>query len=66
MNEKFVAVIQTELHSGNRDLQDLYAIPLVVRNEFLALKEGVHNSSACERLEDIWVELDGLVANCFV
>lgn len=37
-----------------------------VRNEFLALKEVATNSSACERLEDIWVELGGLVADCFV
>lgn len=43
----------------------LYAIPLMVRNEFLSLKEVSKNNILCDRLEDIWVELDDLVANCF-
>ena len=43
----------------------LYAIPLMVRNEFLSLKEISKNNILCDRLEDIWVELDDLVANCF-
>ena len=43
----------------------LYAIPLMVRNEFLSLKEVSKNNIFCDRLEDIWVELDDLVANCF-
>ena len=43
----------------------LYAIPLMVRNEFLSLKEASKNNILCDRLEDIWVELDDLVANCF-
>lgn len=43
----------------------LYAIPLVVRNEFLSLKEISQDDAFCEQLEDIWIELDYLVANCF-
>lgn len=43
----------------------LYAIPLMVRNEFLSLKEVSKNESFCDRLEDIWIELDDLVATCF-
>ena len=44
----------------------LYAISLIVRNEFLSLKENSKNDTFCDRLEDIWIELDELVANCFM
>ena len=43
----------------------LYYIPLIVRNEFLSLKEISTNNTFCDRLEDIWIELDDLVTNCF-
>lgn len=43
----------------------LYYIPLVVRNEFLSLKEISTNNTFCDRLEDIWIELDDFVTNCF-
>lgn len=43
----------------------LYAIPLAVRNEFLSLKESGYDDTLCDRLEDMWVELDDLVAKCF-
>lgn len=43
----------------------LYAIPLMVRNQFLSLKEKGINDDMCDRLEDIWVELDDLVSQCF-
>ena len=43
----------------------LYAILLAVRNEFLRLQEVAHDSTCCQQLEDIWVELDGLISDCF-
>lgn len=43
----------------------LYAIPQMVRNEFLSLNEILSDDAFCDRLEDMWVELDALVSNCF-
>lgn len=43
----------------------LYAIPLIVRNEFINLEKVCPDAVECNRLEDIWVELDALVSNCF-
>ncbi|MDE6567770.1 MAG: hypothetical protein K2K70_08580 [Lachnospiraceae bacterium] len=43
----------------------LYAIPLMVRNEFISLEKVCPDAVECDRLEDIWVELDALVSNCF-
>lgn len=41
----------------------LYSIPLMVRNTFLAF-EGDDGDEYASRLEDAWVDLDGLVAAC--
>lgn len=43
----------------------LYAIPLIVRNEFISIERVSPEALECDRLEDIWVELDALVSNCF-
>lgn len=65
------ALIRLRNEQKNKDYIDkelvsyLYAIPLVVRNEFLSLKEISQNNTFCNRLEDIWIELDELVTNCF-
>ncbi|MCM1232779.1 MAG: hypothetical protein NC489_21845 [Ruminococcus flavefaciens] len=43
----------------------LYAIPLMVRNQFINLEKNCPDADECNRLEDIWVELDALVSDCF-
>jgi hypothetical protein len=43
---------------------DLYVIPQVVRNLFLAAKAASPDGDTTRRLEDAWTELDALVIEC--
>ena len=44
----------------------LYSMPLMIRNIFLSFSDlGPPLPETANRLEDIWVELDDLVTQCF-
>lgn len=43
----------------------LYLIPNIVRNIFLNSKDTLKDDAFLERLEDILIELDQLITNCF-
>ncbi len=46
---------------------ELYSMPLMVRNTYLSFnKDDTKKLEIVNRLEDIWVELDELVTDCFV
>ena len=42
----------------------LYQIPVIVRNKYLFYSDKGYSNATIDRLEDMWIELDGLILEC--